>query len=52
VTADSGKRSEGATAFERFRDLARKLVQVPKREADAEQAKESESREQEPERRD
>jgi hypothetical protein len=40
VTADEEKRDvdEDETAFDRFRDLARKLAQVPKHEVDAEQA--------------
>lgn len=40
MTADEEKRDvdEDETAFDRFRDLARKLAQVPKHEVDAEQA--------------
>ncbi|HEY3957873.1 MAG TPA: hypothetical protein VGM53_31275 [Streptosporangiaceae bacterium] len=46
MTADEEKREvdEDETAFDRFRDLARKLVQVPKREIDAEHAGETKRR--------
>jgi hypothetical protein len=42
-----GEPAQDETELDRFRDLARKLVQVPKREIDAEQAKEDERKEQE-----
>ena len=46
----SGEEPDGDTAeLDRFRDLARKLVQIPKEEINAERAKEDERR---PERRD
>jgi hypothetical protein len=44
--ADSeGEPAQGETALDRFRELARKLVQVPKREIYEEQAKEDERKE-------
>jgi hypothetical protein len=39
--------SQDETELDRFRDLALKLVRVPKREIDAERAKERERKEQE-----
>jgi hypothetical protein len=39
--------SQDETELDRFRDLARKLVRVPKREIDAERAKEKERKESE-----
>jgi len=42
---DEGEPEE--TELDRFRDLARKLVRVPKREIDAERAKEKERKEKE-----
>jgi hypothetical protein len=47
VTNDDDETEKGASPFEGFLDLARKLVQVPKREIDAEQAKEDERKEDE-----
>lgn len=44
----SGEEPADDTAeLDRFRDLARKLVQVPKEEIDAERAKEEERKEEE-----
>jgi hypothetical protein len=44
---DGGERdpAQDETEFDRFRDLARKLVRVPKPEIDAERAKEKKRKE-------
>ena len=44
---DKEEREEEKSDLDRFRDLARKLVRVPKREIDAEQAKEKERKDRE-----
>jgi hypothetical protein len=43
----SSEEPGGTTELDRFRDLARKLVQVPKEEIDAERAKEEQRKEDE-----
>jgi hypothetical protein len=38
MSARSGDEAKPATPFEKFKDLARKLVSVPKKEADKKEA--------------
>jgi hypothetical protein len=49
ATPDNDERepAQDETAFERFRDLAGKLIRVPRHEVDAERAKEDERKEKE-----